>query len=90
VTLESGGKLMPVAATGGVPSKLTIDSEFNYEKGTLDLSALKSPPAGTHVLATFASRDIAKFAAVVGLPAGATLGYTDNGITLTVPKEKAQ
>ncbi len=82
VTLASGGKLKPGDAGGGVPSKLTIDGAFSYENGTLDLSGLASLANGTHVLATFPSRSVSSFASVVGLPSGASVGYTDTSITL--------
>ncbi len=83
VTLESGGALKPSDIGGGVPDSLTIDGAFGYENGTLDLSGLTTLANGTHVLATFPSRSVIAFASVVGLPSGASVGYTSTQITLT-------
>ncbi len=82
VTLATGGAFKPYDIGGGMASKLTLDGGFAYSAGTLDLSALTNLAKVTHVLAEFPSQAVGTFASVVGLPSGATVGYSPTQITI--------
>lgn len=82
LTLRPGGRLVQLAAVGGVPGALKVTGQLDISQGTLDLSGLGPLGPGDQVIVECGSLNGSSFAVVEGLPANRSIVYSPSGIVL--------